>query len=207
MIYIVNTQYYLLLIILSCLVILFIYFRVKRFTSLLGIMMFILGFLVLFLRIYLQNSYPLIGFLRENTLNNSFLLISAPTLVFLFFAYNSKGFKQRFDKLKKLLLPYIFFGALQQIFFSWVFSDSLYYLTNNLFITFIGSFSFFMAIHLNWESSIKKYWFLLAVFALIGNWIYLIWNNILPQILLHGIVGAVLFTNFTNTDQLKLRLG
>lgn len=190
-----------------CLLVLFLYYRTKKFTSLNGILMFVFGFLALFLRLkYLQN-YPILGYLNQNTIIDSFVLMVPAVLVFLFFGYYSGHFKRRIKRLGKLLIPYMFFGGLQQIFFLWVFTDSFYYLTSNLYLTFVVSVMFFMSIHLNWQSSIRKYWFLLFVFAFLGTWIYLLKQNILPQILLHGLMGSVLFTEFTDTDQLKSRLG
>lgn len=196
----------LILILALCFGVLFIYFKTKSFKSLSGLVMFAMAFSALFLRFDAVSHFPLLGIFNKETLLQSFLIIIPTTLTFLFFGYYSGHFKKRLKRLERLLFPYILFGALQQIFFLWVFTDSFYYLTGSLNITFIASFLFFISIHLDWKSSIKKYWFLLIVFTFVNVWIYLFWNNILPQALIHGIVGAVLFTEFTDTDQLKSRL-
>ncbi len=197
----------LLLILFLCLIIIPVYFKTIRFDRFWGILMFVLGFSALYLRFSTLSSYPAIGILNENTIKESFLLMLAPTAVFLFFGIYSGHFKRRIRRLEKLLIPYMFFGGLQQILFFFIFSDSVYYLTKSINITFIATIVFFVAVHLNWKASIRKYWFLLIIFAIINTWIYLIWKNILPQILIHGLVGSILFTDFSDENPLKVRTG
>lgn len=169
--------------------------------------MFVFSLSALFLRFSIINSYPITGLFNSETIDASILLMLAPTSVFIFFGFYSGHFKKRLKRLEKLIIPYIIFGGLQQVFFFVVFSDAVFYLSNNLALTFVATTIFFITIHLNWKASIRKYWFLLGIFAIINTWIYLVWGNLLPQILVHGIVGSILFTDFTDTDQLKLRTG
>lgn len=198
--------YFLTILFLSLLVVP-IYYKAKRFDGFWGVSMFVLGFTALLLRLLLSRSFPILGLFNYSTLGSSIILILAPALVFVFFGVYSGHFKRRLKRLEKLMVPYILFGGLQQVFFFVVFSDTVYYLTKNFILTFAATMVFFVMIHLNWTASVRKYWFLLGIFAMVNTWIYLVWGNILPQVLVHGIVGSVLFTDFTDTNQLKLRTG
>jgi len=197
----------LIIIFVFCLVIIPIYFKTTKFNGFWGILMFILGFTALFLRLSILKDYPFLGGYNKETILPSFLLIGGPAIVFMFFGIFAKNFRKRIRRLRRLILPYVLFGGLQQIFFLWVFTDTFYYLFQNINFVFLTSFLFFMIFHLTGWSSIKRFWFLPAVFGVINNWVYLIWGNIFPQILIHGLVGSVLFTEFTNHDEIKERLG
>ena len=197
----------LLVILAICVVIIPVYFKTVRFDRFWGVLLFVLGFGALFLRLSLVSVYPLIGLYNPDRIVDSLLLLAIPSAVFIFFGMISGHFWRRFKRLKKLLLPYVLFGGLQQILFFLVFSDVIFYLSKSVFITFVLSFIYFVSFHLNWKSSTKRYWALLALFAFINTWIYVIWKNLLPQILIHGVVGSILFTDFTDTNQLKSRTG
>lgn len=197
----------LLLIIVLCLLMLPVYFRTKKFTSPWGIILFTLAFSALFLRLSALNLYPVLAIFNSQTLIQSALVISGPAIVFSFFGVISNHFRRRLKRLEKLIIPYFLFGAMQQLFFYWIFTDTIYYLINNTILVFIISFSYFVIFHLSKGSSIKKFWFLLILFSLIDTYIYLVWQNIIPQMLVHGIVGSILFTEFTEHDEIKDRLG
>lgn len=139
----------------------------------------------------------------------NFIIILVLCLGVLFIYFKTKSFKS----LKSLLMFVIAFLALLLRLDNVSDFPLLGFLNKDtLFQSFLIiiptalTFLFFISIHLSSKSSIKKYWFLLFVFTFINVWVYLIWNNILPQALMHGLVGAVLFTEFTDTDQLKTRL-
>lgn len=169
--------------------------------------MFVLGFGALFVRFSILKYYPLLGFFNPKTINSSALLLFIPAAVFILFGIFSRRFKKRIKRLKKLFLPYILFGGLQQIFFFWVFSDSVFYLSKSINLTFILTVLFFTAFHFTGQFPIKKFWMLLVIYAIIDTWVYLVWGNIVPQLVVHGLLGAVLYTVFTDTDQIKRRLG
>ena len=195
------------LILFLCLMILPVYYKTKRFDRFWGVLLFILGFGALFLRFYILRDYPFLGFFRRETIISSFLLTGVPAAVFIFFGIYSGHFWRRIRRLEKLLLPYILFGAVQQIFFFGVFGDTVYYLTRSVNIAFWASLIYIMAIHLKRDSPVKRYRFLVFLFSIVNTWIYLIWGNILPQMLLHGMIGSILFTEFTDRNEIKDRLG
>lgn len=194
-------------VLLICLIIPVIYYQTKRFTGFWGITLFVLAFLTLFLRISILKTYPVIGFYNNETIIPSVLFAGAAAFIFSFFGYYSGHFWRRIKRLERLIFPYVFFGALEQIFFMFVFTDSVFYLSNNVLLTFLASVLYFNIIHYQKKSSIKKFFPLLAIFSVVNTYIYLIWGNILPQLLVHGLVGSLLFVEFTDTDQLKSRLG
>lgn len=200
-------DWHLLAVLALCILLVPVYYKTKRFDRFWGILLFIIGFGALFLRLSVLKSYPLLGFFNRETIYLSILLIFLPAIVFILFGVFFKYFRKRIKKLEKLLLPYILFGGLQQIFFFWVFCDSVYYLSKSLNLTFVLTVLFFTIFHFTGQFSIKKLWVLLCLYAIVDTWIYLIWGNILPQFLVHGILGSVIFIVFTDTDQIKRRLG
>jgi len=198
---------YLLIILALCLSVVPVFRKVARFDRFWGILMFALGLGALFLRFYILKDYPFLGFFNRETIYSSAILLIVPTIVFLFFCINSGSFKRRIKRFKKLLLPYVLFGGLQQIFFFWVFTDTFYYLFRNIGVTFLASVLFFTVFHFTKWFPIEKFWLLLVLFAIINTWIYLIWGNIVPQLAIFGILGSTLYTAFTDSNQIKRRLG
>ena len=198
---------YLLVILALCILSVFVFYKTKRFNHFWGVLMFILGLGALFLRLLVLGDYPLLGFFNPKTIYFSTLLIGIPSAAIILVVIYTKNFQRRINRFKKLLLPYILFGGLQQIFFFWIFTDTFYYLFRDIKITFLASVLFFCSIHFTKRSPIKKLWLLLGFFAIVNAWVYLIWRNIIPQLIVHGILGSVLYTEFINTDQIKRRLG
>ena len=200
-------DWHLLAVLALCILLVPVFYKTKRFDRFWGILMFVLGSVALFLRFFILKDYPLLGFFNPETIYFSALLIGVPSVVLIFITIYADNFRRRINRFKKLFLPYILFGGLQQIFFFWVFADAFYYLFKDVGVTFFASVLFFCSIHFTKHSPIKKLWLPLGLFAIINTWIYLIWGNIIPQIIVHGLVGSVLYTAFTDTDQIKRRLG
>ena len=191
-----------------CLLVVPVYYKTKSFNSKNGILLFTLGFSALFLRILFFRKYPLLATLNKDTLFLSGIILFIPFV--LFFAYslskNVNILRKRRSYLFKLLLSYILFGALQQLFFLTIFTDSVYYLSSNFNITFLTSVIFFFTFHLNWDKELRKFLLCLIIFGILNTFIYLWMGNILPQMVAHGVVGSILYTAFLKEDQLKKRL-
>lgn len=201
-----NVELWLLLLI--CLSILPAYYKAVSFTSKNGVLLLILGFLAFLLRILLLEKYPLLATVNKETLPLSISFMLVPSVLFIIFSFLKKGdvLRKRQDYLIKLLLSYLLFGALQQLFFLSVFTDLVYYLTLNYKITFLISVVFFFIFHLNFGKELTKFLPCLVGFGIISVFIYLRLGNIVPQILIHGVVGSILYTAFSTQDQLKKRL-
>ncbi|MBU0534594.1 MAG: hypothetical protein ABIJ82_02730 [Patescibacteria group bacterium] len=191
-----------------CLLVVPVYYKTKSFNSKNGILLFILGFSALFLRMLFFRKYPLLATLNKDTLFLSGIILFIPFV--LFFAYslskNVNILRKRHSYLFKLLLSYILFGALQQLFFLTIFTDSVYYLSSNFNVTFLTSVIFFFTFHLNWDKELRKFLLCLIIFVILNTFIYLWMGNILPQMVAHGVVGSILYTAFSKEDQLKKRL-
>jgi len=198
---------YLILTLILSLLLLPVHYKTKKFASFWGIAMFILGFGSLFLRLSILKEFPLLGLFNKTTIILSSILIIAPMIVFMLVGIYSRHFRGRINEFKKLVLPYILFGMLQQTFFYFIFCDLIYYLTRSIGLTFGLTVLFFMTFHLTGWFPIKKLGIFLLIFATIGTWTYLVWGNIVPQLTINGLAGAVLYTAFTDSDQIKRRLG
>jgi len=197
-----------LIIFLICFLILPASYKTVSFNSRNGVLLFILGFSAFFLRVLLFGKYPPLAILNKNTLFLSVTLLLIPSVLFIIYSFLKKGdtLRKRQSYLFKLLFSYLLFGALQQLFFLSVFTDSVYYLTLNYKITFFISVIFFFIFHLNFGKELTKFLVYLIGFGILSSFIYLRLGNILPQMLLHGVVGGILYTAFSTEDQLKKRL-
>jgi hypothetical protein len=191
----------------ACILVIPIYFKTRRFDKFWGVLLFTIGFGTLFYRLFLFSQYPFLSFFNKAYFSNSMLLLGIPYLLSLVFAIFKPVRKKWFEWFFRLALPYVFFGTLQQMFFLWIFTDAVYYLTSNMLITFAASTIYYFLFHLTWRSDIKKMLILLLTFGAINSYIYLYWGNILPQFLFHGLYGALLYSAFTNSDQIKNRIG
>lgn len=197
----------LLIIIIACLVIIPVYFKTTRFDRFWGILLFAIGFGTLFYRLSLFQRYPFYSFYEKANFSNSMLILGVPFLVAFLFALVKPVRKKWFSWFFRLSIPYVFFGTLQQMFFLWIFTDAIYYLTHSVEIAFAASTLYYFIFHLSWRSTVRKLLILLLVFGAINAYLYLYWGNILPQFLFHGLYGSLLYSAFTKTDQLKNRTG
>lgn len=197
-----------LVILVICLLIIPIYYKTKSFNSKNGILLFILGFSALFLRILFFRKYPPLATLNKDTLFLSVIILLIPSALFVVHSFLKKGgiLRKRHSYLFKLLFPYLFFGVLQQIFFLTIFTDSVYYLSSSFNVTFLISVIFFFTFHLNWDKEIRKLLLCLIGFGILSTFVYLWLGNILPQMVMHGAVGSILYAAFSKDDQLKRRL-
>lgn len=190
-----------------CLLIGLVFYKTISFNSKNGVLLFILGFSALFLRILFFKKYPPLAILNKDTLFLSVIILFIPFVLFVVYCFLKKRdvLRKRYSYLFKLLFPYIFWGALQQLFFLTIFTDSVYYLSSNYYITFLASVIFFFSIHLNIDKELRRFLLCLFIFGILNTFIYLRLGNILPQILMHGVFGAILYTAFSKEDQFKKR--
>jgi hypothetical protein len=190
-----------------CFLVIPVYYKTRAFNSINGILLFSLGFLALFLRILFCRKYPPLAILNRDTLSFSIVILLVPLVLFTILSLFKKGYflKRRPSYFFKLLIPYLFFGALQQLFFLTIFTDSMYYTFSNFNIIFLLSVLFFFAFHLNWILEVKKFLPLLICFGILNAFIYLRLGNILPQMVMHGVAASIFYTAFSKKDQLKRR--
>jgi uncharacterized membrane protein len=199
---------YLIIVACFCFLIIPVFYKTKKFNRGWGIVLIVLGILALILRFTQISSYPLIALYNLNTILKSFLILLGCLLLFSAFAlFASELLLKRRLYFLKLVPVYIFWGAFQQMFFLWIFTDSFFYLTKNLQITFIVSVIYFFLIHLklnktSWKLSDTSFFGFLIIFSSINTYIYLYLGNIIPQLLFHGILGTICYVSFNSEDQI-----
>jgi hypothetical protein len=180
---------------------LFLYHKVKNYFTWRG---FFLAIVVL-ISIYLRIRY--VDIKHSNILKFSstsftpYLLSLVPTYIIL-----KKDFsilKNRFRYFVKLLLLYFLFSIIQQFIFLFVVTDTLLFLSNNYYFTGIVSVIYYFLFHISYKGKLATFLPYLLVFSITNVFVYLHFDTILPQIIFHGIFGALLFTIGTDTDLLK----
>ena len=95
---------------------------------------------------------------------------------------------------------YFIFGAMQQTFFLIIFTNAILQITNNHLVSMILGTLFYFVFHLRKNSELRPILIYVLIFGLIMNIIYLYLNNILPQMVLHGIFGAIGYTLITDNN-------
>ena len=191
-----------------CLLILPLFYVTVSFNSRNGILLFVMGFSAFFLRLLFLKNNPPLATLNKDTLPLSLTILLIPLGLFMAFTFLKKG-SLIFNKwcyLLKMMFAYLFFGALQQIFFLAVFTDSVYYLFSNRLVTYLISVVFFFSIHLSMSKELRKFLPGVFFFGMLNTYIYLWLGNIYPQMILHGIFGSIVYALYTDTDYLKKRL-
>jgi hypothetical protein len=181
-----------------------IYYSTRSYFSRNGIILTSLLITTIILRFHIIEELPCRLYNKETILIST-LTLFLPFLIFLIISIiRTQFFSGKRTYLFKLLLPYIFFGALQQALFQFVLSDTIFYLTNNTLITLILSAIFFYSFHKEWpKSDLKDFFPLLILFSLINSYIYIYLGNLIPQLLIHGTMGTVLYVTYSSTNQLE----
>lgn len=191
-----------------CLFIVPIYFKTRSFNSINGVILFLSALSTLFLRILFHEKYPLRATIQTDSFLQSFVLALVPLLLISIYALITERItiKNRCSYFIKLLPLYLFFGALQQVFFLSVFTDSVYYITQNNIATFVISVIYFFIFHLNWSNERKYFRIFIIGFSIINTFTYIWFHNIIPQMVLHGLVASIFYTAFSQKNVLKSRL-
>lgn len=188
------------------LLILLIYFDVKKYDSLDGVFLLLVGILLLGLKIVVVGNSSFI-FIKE-TFWISGLYVTAITVFGACFVLSLKRFRKGFDYnfryLVFLLFLYIFFGYLQQLLFQFIFTETVFFLTKKLWLSvFISAFYYFI-FHLR----SKRIEFLIGTFLLGLLWgaSYLIFGNLFWLGISHGVIGTIYYLNLFEEDMLRKRI-
>lgn len=193
---------------LLCFLIIPVFYKTKKFNRGWGIVLIALGILALILRLLRITRYPFEAIFNPDTIMASFLILSVCLFIFSVFAlFSSELLRKRRTYFLKLLPIYIFWGALQQMFFLWISTDSFFYLTKNLQMTYILSVIYFFLVHLKLKKGVWKFVDILffgslIIFSSLNVFIYLYLGNIIPQLLFHGILGTIWYVSFNPNDQI-----
>jgi hypothetical protein len=196
------------LILFLCLLMVPAYYKTVSFKSKNGVLLFILCVSAFLFRVSLFGKYPPLATLNKETLLFSIIFLLIPFGIFIAYCLfnEQKTIRRRKDYFLRLLLSYILFGVLQQLFFLTVFTDAVYYLTLSYEVTLLISVVFFFIFHLNFGKELTKFLFCLFIFGVLNTYVYLYLGNIIPQLVAHGVIGSILYTAFSRKDQIKKRL-
>ena len=190
---------YLILIIVTLLFI--IYATTKNYDSFKGILLLILGFSALFLKIFfvhIQTKFSVEStFLISGLITGGFTLFGVVILLFIrkYKKYNLKYFFT-------LLILYILFGFIQQLFFQFVILETLFYLINSYVPTILLSALFYGLFHK------RNLLFFITTFAagLIWSTTYLYFGNLIWLGISHGVLATFAYTGFVKKDMIKDKL-
>lgn len=189
-----------------CFVMLVLYYKFSSYRSKYSILLFIIGILLLYTKLSSLGIAEIFIY-NSDTLFSSFILLIIP-FVCLLIQYRKDLYRirMRIGYFFKFITLYLFFGALQQIFFLLVFTHTILSITNNPFISFLAGSIFYFLFHLRKNSELKKFLPYVLIFGVLMNFIYIYLGNIVPQMILHGIFGAIGFTLITDNDIVKKSL-
>ena len=166
------------------------------------------GLSALYLRIKSLGLYPTRFFIKE-TVFVSGAVIAAITLAAIAVFVILK--KDNLCRLKsayfwKLLAGYLTAGFLQQLFFQFVFLETVYFLAKgNALLTVSLSAVFFSLFHFG--KSIRKFYLLTLMMGFFYSGVYLLYGNLFWLALSHAVLGAFLYVLFFDDNLLTSRLG
>ena len=196
-----------LIIILLSIIVYILYLITKNYDSFIGIIMFSLGFIILFLKL---NYIPSNLFYVESTFWLTGLITCILVIVFTIFILliknnlKRKTLKFNFKYLIILLVLYIIFGFLQQLLFQFVFLESLSKLINNFYITILTGSVYYYLFHIkSKEIEFHPGTFILNVCF---STIYLTLGNLIWLGIAHGVLGTIYYLNLFKTDILRKKI-
>lgn len=194
-----------LIIITLCVLLLFIYLSTQNYDSPKGIMMFSIGFLALFLRKYFPNSnhemFYVPSTLSISGVLNIFVILLGVITIFIF---RDRKIKRNPSFFLMLFICYLPFGFLQQLFFQYVFLETLISLFQAKFIILMIGVLFYSLFHLSKETN------MLAILGFMAGlfWmtIYLYYGNIIWPALSHALLAAMYYYFIHPSNRLFKRL-
>lgn len=196
------------LILFGCLLVELTYLRTKQYDSKKGVLLFVAGMVLLLARtLFLKTPTTLIfdyfTFWQSGALNGVFTL--AIIIFFLIWKTKKKivGFGLKYGLI--LFLFYLPWGFLQQLFFQYIFLETVFFLTKNKILTLIASSIFYTSVH---SLKIDKRLTFLCFFASLA-WFsaYLNYGNIIWPSLSHAIFGVLYYSLISKKDVLRTHLG
>jgi hypothetical protein len=180
---------------------LLIYFKTKNYLTWKGVLLAIIILMSIYLRLrYLDINHSHIFDFQWVTF--------IPYLLSLIWVYivireDIPVFRKRLLHFFKLLPLYLLFAIIQQFIFLFIVTDTLISLTGNYVISGIISIVYYYLFHIMYKDKLKTYLPYLLIFSIVNVFVYLYFDTILPQIVFHGILGALLFTIGTKEDLIK----
>lgn len=182
---------------------LFIYFKTKNYLTWKGVLLAIIIISSIYLRLrYVDIDHPTILELKWIPLIPYFLSLIP---VYIVIRKDIPILKKRVLYFLKLLPLYILFGIIQQFIFLFVVTDTLISLTGSYVVSGIISIIYYYLFHVMYKDKLKTYLPYLFIFAVVNVFVYIYFDTILPQMIFHGLLGALLFTIGTDEDLINER--
>ncbi|MBU4350773.1 CPBP family intramembrane metalloprotease [Patescibacteria group bacterium] len=161
---------------------------------------------LVYLRIKALEIYPSRFFIKETLFISGIIVGIATLLIILAFILIKKKdiFRLKSAYFWKLLVFYFPWGFLQQLFFQFIFFETVYFaFKGNIFLSLLLSAVFFGLFHLGWT---KKFFLPSLLIGFFFSGIYLLYGNLIWLALSHALLGTFLYVLFVKDNQLARRL-
>lgn len=168
--------------------------------------MFAMAIPLVYLRIKTLEIYPSRFFVKETLFVSGVIVGIATFLIVLAFVFIKKNDIARLKSayFRKLLAFYFLWGFLQQLFFQFVFFETVYFVfKGNIFLSLSSSAIFLGLFHLG---RTKKFFLPSLLMGFLFSGIYLLYGNLIWLALSHALLGTFLYVLFVKNNQLSRRL-
>lgn len=202
------TYYLNLFIILLCLSGFFVYKKTKSYISIGGLVMLLMLLSAVFLKFTVVKDLSVVGFRTDNfgdTLLPLVIFNAIGVVVLFAMRFKKKKFKV-LSWLLSLVLLYLIFGLIQQIFFQAIFADTLNRLLGDKAYVVIFSTLFYSSFHWGWETRQIRLGFLTLFAGAVWTMIYLQSPNIYLLAASHAILASLYYFIVHPYDILSRRL-
>jgi membrane protease YdiL (CAAX protease family) len=184
------------------------FYKTRSYLSVWGGLDLLIGLSALSLRIKSLGLYPTRFFIRETVFVSGVFVATITLAAIAAFIILKKDnlFRLKSAYFWKLLAAYLAAGFLQQLFFQFVFLETIYFLVkgNALFAVLLSAI-FFSLFH--FKKEIRKFYFLTLTMGFFYSGAYLIYGNLFWLALSHTVLGTFLYVLFFDDNLLTSWLG
>jgi hypothetical protein len=191
-------------IIVLCLIILLVFLKTKRYDSLQGAAIAAITIAALVLKLAFGKPSPY--FFNPGKFLISGILVMAFTMLCTLFLLHFRKNKIKIRYVLTLFVLYILFGFLQQLLFQFIFLETIYILTANLWLSIIVGALFYLLFHLYGEFD-TKFKLMLFIFGICWGYFYLIYQNIFWLAISHAILGTLYYGFVVDKKAIRKKLG
>jgi len=186
--------------------VLILFYRHEKYDTLNGILLFGVALSLLFMKSFMLGNRSLV-FIPSTFLISGLVTLVATIFVAIILFLMRKYKPSRFEKkyILILLVLYIIFGFLQQLFFQFVFLETIYSITKSFFPAIIISAFYYSLFHL--RESTKRFFFGTLALGIIYSTIYLLYGNLIWLGISHGILGTIYYVYYFKEKILENKIG
>jgi len=188
-----------------CIITLIIYTFTKNYDSLKGTLIFLFASSALLIKIIFFKEVTFKVFVPETLLISGLINLAFSIFGFLLIlALRIKNRKFKLGFFFKLFILYFPFALLQQLFFQYIFLDTLSSFFTSKFLVLTIGVLFFSSAHLPTETA--KITFFSFIAGIVWMWTYMSYGNILWPILSHAILAPLYYCFVHPSNRLLVRL-